>query len=506
MGLRAQVRKAWAYLSLMLLAAGAILSLILLAVRAFAIRQSYVLGRSRRERNRARCGAGWEAVPALGEASEQPTSRRVIPCAITCPEHRAPFVEERYHVPLDQCGGSALLVRIRPDPMVAAQAMRDCPTATTATATRGAVLFLHGFAQNHTAWHLPAHRSLLCFAAACGFDAFALEMRSAACRDTGAAPATCTYQLATDDVPQALRLVARLSGHPRAFLVGHSLGGLVACAAAGLHPGLVAGVAPLAGAYEFGRGMRASQPMRSLWLVGLGIWRALVGTGLVPRRLLVPSRLLGIAGGVLSWAGAQLTPSSCQVGLPRSFASAEDAAALRAFCASAFEDMPVGAANDLVRMALRCGAGVGGTSLQCWGRRRGAGGSKDVTDDALAAFEALEDMPVFVLCARDDGLAHWQDATACFHRSRSADKQCLVLGGPGPAQGGFSCDDARTATFPREHLPPGQQPAAGWEAARFGHVDILITQRAPSSTWLALLHWLGQKAAAEKGKAAAQGI
>ena len=99
----------------------------------------------------------------------------------------------------------------------------------------------------------------------------------------------------------------------------------MACAAAGLHPELVAGVAPLAGAYEFGRGMRASQPMRSLWLGGLGIWRALVGTGLVPRRLLVPSRLLGIAGGVLSWAGAQLTPSSCQVGLPRSFASAEDA-------------------------------------------------------------------------------------------------------------------------------------------------------------------------------------
>ena len=502
----------WAFL---LLGASAVVTLFF---RWLEMRRRYLAQRARRARCRMTVGPDWETPPPITAAACSPVRAHARPMSITCPEHRVRFIEELYHVPLDRCGGSALLVRIRlaADNDAAAAAAHgernsEAPppppppttTTTTTTTTRGAVLFLHGFAQNHRSWHAAGHRSLLCFAAAAGFDVFALDMRSAACRALGAAPAQGTWQLATDDVPQALRVVAAVSAHRRTFVVGHSLGGLVACAAAGLHPELVAGVAPLAGAYEFGRGMRASQPMRSLWLGGLGIWRALVGTGLVPRRLLVPSRLLGIAGGVLSWAGAQLTPSSCQVGLPRSFASAEDAAALRAFCASAFEDMPVGTANDLVRMALRCGAGVGGTSLQCWGRRRGVGGSKDVTDDALAAFEALEDMPVFVLCARDDGLAHWEDATACFHRSRSADKQCLVLGGLGPAQGGFSCDDARTAAFPREHLPPGQQPAAGWEAARFGHVDILITQRAPSSTWLALLHWLGQKAAAEKGKAAA---
>ena len=463
--------------------------------------------------------------------------------------------------------------------------MPPTTTPTTPPTTRGAVLFLHGFAQNHRSWHAAGHRSLLCFAAAAGFDVFALDMRSAACRALGAAPAQGTWQLATDDVPQALRVVGAVSAHQRAFVVGHSLGGLVACAAAGRHPELVAGVVPVAGAYHFGRAWFGSgQPwvVRALWRGGLAVFRAVFDSGLVPRRGLAPTRLLGRAGGVLGWAMshalplpgwaarnlARLMPASLQISLPGAFPPGPEAALLRSFCAESFEDMPLGTANDLVAMASRTAAGKGGRSLMAFdgrpkpkpapapaavgaaaaaaaadsadhraagaagaaapaaaaaaaaaadtpaddGSAAGAAAATTECSDGLAAFEAQVEVPLFVLCARDDGLAHWQDSLECFGRSASKDKQFLVLGrcgtgagdgdesegagGGGGGGGSFDCDAARTAKYPRALLPADQQPAPGWQEQRFGHLDILLGERAPSSSWLALLHWLGERAPA----------
>jgi pimeloyl-ACP methyl ester carboxylesterase len=381
----------WAFL---LLGASAVVTLFF---RWLEMRRRYLAQRARRARCRMTVGPDWETPPPITAAACSPVRAHARPMSITCPEHRVRFIEELYHVPLDRCGGSALLVRIRlaadNDAAAAAHGERNSEapppppplpptTTTTTTTTRGAVLFLHGFAQNHRSWHAAGHRSLLCFAAAAGFDVFALDMRSAACRALGAAPAQGTWQLATDDVPQALRVVAAVSAHRRTFVVGHSLGGLVACAAAGRHPELVAGVVPVAGAYHFGRAMRApGQPgvVRALWRGGLAAFRAVFGSGLVPRRLLVPTRLLGRLGGVLGWAMshalpgwlnlARLVPASLQISLPGAFPPGPEAALLRSFCAESFEDMPLGTANDLVAMASRTAAGEDGRSLMAFDGR-----------------------------------------------------------------------------------------------------------------------------------------
>ncbi len=135
----------------------------------------------------------------------------------------------------------------------AADARADEPVARP---TRGAVLLLHGFGQNRYAWHLPA-RSFSNYLAAEGFDVFNLDLRGhGRSRSLGARPPRELGEYVREDVPVAVAEVKKLSGHDRVFLVGHSLGGLIAYAAAPALEGSVAGVVSLGSPYQFTRGSR----------------------------------------------------------------------------------------------------------------------------------------------------------------------------------------------------------------------------------------------------------
>ncbi|MEP7123516.1 MAG: alpha/beta fold hydrolase [Byssovorax sp.] len=127
--------------------------------------------------------------------------------------------------------------------------------------TRAPVLLIHGYGQNRYAWHLPS-RSFSNHLAQSGFDVFNLDLRGhGRSRHLGARRPNHITDFVREDVPAAVDEVRRLSGNRPVFLVGHSLGGLIAYAAAGPLDGALAGVATLGSPYLFTKG---SWPLRVL--------------------------------------------------------------------------------------------------------------------------------------------------------------------------------------------------------------------------------------------------
>jgi pimeloyl-ACP methyl ester carboxylesterase len=130
-----------------------------------------------------------------------------------------------------------------------------------AAETRAPVLLIHGYGQNRYAWHLPS-RSFSNHLAQSGFDVFNLDLRGhGRSRHLGARRPNHITDFVREDVPAAVDEVRRLSGNRPVFLVGHSLGGLIAYAAAGPLEGAIGGVATLGSPYLFTKG---SWPLRVL--------------------------------------------------------------------------------------------------------------------------------------------------------------------------------------------------------------------------------------------------
>jgi polyhydroxyalkanoate synthase len=120
--------------------------------------------------------------------------------------------------------------------------------------TLAPVVLIHGYGQNRYAWHLPS-RSLFNYLARGGFDVFNLELRGhGRSRHLGARPPRHVTDFVEEDVPAALDEVQRLSGGRPVYLVGHSLGGLVAYASAAKLRDRVAGVVTLGSPYQFTKG------------------------------------------------------------------------------------------------------------------------------------------------------------------------------------------------------------------------------------------------------------
>jgi pimeloyl-ACP methyl ester carboxylesterase len=120
--------------------------------------------------------------------------------------------------------------------------------------TRAPVLLIHGFGQNRYAWHLPA-RSFANHLACAGFDVFNLELRGhGRSRHMGARRCRGIADYVREDLPRAIDEVQRLSQGRPIWVVGHSLGGLVAYAAAPALGGAVAGIASIGSPYHFTRG------------------------------------------------------------------------------------------------------------------------------------------------------------------------------------------------------------------------------------------------------------
>ncbi len=120
--------------------------------------------------------------------------------------------------------------------------------------TLAPVLLVHGFGQNRYSWHLPA-RSFANHLARAGFDVFNLDLRGhGRSRDFGSRRSRGLEDYVCEDIPAAVNEVRLQSGRRPVWLVGHSLGGLVAYAAAPALGRSVAGVASIGSPYDFARG------------------------------------------------------------------------------------------------------------------------------------------------------------------------------------------------------------------------------------------------------------
>lgn len=97
------------------------------------------------------------------------------------------------------------------------------------------IVLCHGLSNNHRFLEFQAPHSLAAALADAGFECFTVELRGAG----NAAPAPlgtradgCIDDYVKFDVPALVHFAARQAGAEKAFWVGHSLGGLVALAAA----------------------------------------------------------------------------------------------------------------------------------------------------------------------------------------------------------------------------------------------------------------------------------
>lgn len=119
---------------------------------------------------------------------------------------------------------------------------------------RTPLLLLHGFGQNRLAWHQP-QRSLVNHLCAEGFEVFNAELRGhGRSRRAGAKPSHTLAHAVNEDLPAALELAARHGPSGRCFMLGHSLGGIVAYAVAARGHARIAGVVTLGAPLVFGRG------------------------------------------------------------------------------------------------------------------------------------------------------------------------------------------------------------------------------------------------------------
>jgi polyhydroxyalkanoate synthase len=124
-------------------------------------------------------------------------------------------------------------------------------TRVDAPAPSVPVLLVHGFGQNRRAWHLPS-RSFANHLAAEGFDVFNIDLPGKGLAHT-ANPGTSWIAAATEHLPACLDAALGATESPYAFVLGHSQGGLAACALAGLAPS-IRGVGALACPFALGRG------------------------------------------------------------------------------------------------------------------------------------------------------------------------------------------------------------------------------------------------------------
>jgi pimeloyl-ACP methyl ester carboxylesterase len=225
------------------------------------------------------------------------------------------------------------------------------------------VLLLHGIAMNRRAMDLDLPgRSLAASLAGAGFDCFALDLRGHGASRAGAPRGWTLDHYLGEDLPAALDAVRAATGAPRAFLVGHSQGALLALATAALRPERVAGVVALAPAIRPGP---TSRQLRLLALLArLRLTRLLL-------RLVAP-----LAGG---WQ-----PRLADLAVHR---GALEPFAYRRMLMNAMEDLPPGVVAQF--RALAAGGGLGA----------------DARLADLPAALARAGAPALFVAAPEDGLA-----------------------------------------------------------------------------------------------------
>ena len=297
------------------------------------------------------------------------------------------------------------------------------------TSTKGAVLLVHGYGQNRYAWHLPS-RSFANFLAADGYDVFNLDLRGhGRSRHLGAHPPRDLAAYVREDIPASVEEEQRLTGHPRIFLVGHSLGGLLSYAAAPRLAGEVAGVVTLGSPYHFTRGSR--------FLSAFGTAMLTLDRTLKLEADALPFKDLGEVMRL-----ARVFIESPIFPLP-----------IRGYAPKSLEPRVLGEhmslAMDRGSVAVLRSMFLRAAEARASGHRLG------VLYGFASAFEQLEDLPLLVIAGSEDGLAPPEAVRPAYERSASRDKTYRV--------------------FPR------------------GHIDILVGREAPLTIWPLVSHWLGAR-------------
>jgi alpha-beta hydrolase superfamily lysophospholipase len=265
---------------------------------------------------------------------------------------------------------------------------------------RTPLLLMHGFGQNRYAWHLSS-RSLANHLAAEGFDVFNLDFRGhGRSRRIGATRARGIDDYVQHDVPAAVRELSAITGNARVFALGHSLGGLLACAAASTIVDALAGIVAVAPPYRFARGNRT--------LVAFShAAEALANVGVLPRGPgLIPVRWIGRWLHLYRHAwNTRLLPIPVRAWHP----GALEPELLREYLLRSFDSATWGTLLQITRLATS-------------GELR----SLDGTIDYGARFEAC-DLPLLVIAGDRDLLAPPASVRPLYDRSRSNDKTYRIV-------------------------------------------------------------------------------
>ncbi len=260
-----------------------------------------------------------------------------------------------------------------------------------------AVLLTHGFGQNRYTWHLPG-RSFVNHLARAGFDVFNLEFRGhGRSRTMGTRAAANADAYIHEDLPAALAEVLRISARPRAFLVGHSLGGLVAYASAPALRESLLGVVTLGAPYAFGQGNPVLLALTRA--LGFVLPRAL---GHAPLPMTLVQQMFSAGRGL--W-NSPLLPSPIRAWAPGRF----EAHILDEYLRLAFDVATLG---ELLQT-------VASGSLGRWA-------SADGSINYARAWEAL-DLPILVIAGSLDLLAPVASVRPAFDRSVSTDRSLQVF-------------------------------------------------------------------------------
>jgi len=256
----------------------------------------------------------------------------------------------------------------------------------------GALLLTHGFGQNRYAWHLPG-RSFVNHLAAAGWDVFNLDLRGHGRSGAlGSRPCAAIDDYIHHDLPAALDATLAVSGEASAFLLGHSLGGLVGYAAASTLGPRVKGIVTLGSPYAFGRGNRL------LLELARGLVRV---TSALDARAKVPMRFVQrwFRGQQGLWDHPRL-PLPVRAWHPESL----EPALLEDYLRLAFDRATFGELASVV---------ASGTA--------GRFASVDGAIDYAAAWESC-DLPTLVIAGTRDLLAPEDSVYPAYERSRSRDK------------------------------------------------------------------------------------
>lgn len=266
--------------------------------------------------------------------------------------------------------------------------------------TKGAVVLIHGFAQNRYTWH-TSERSMSAYLADEGWDVFVAELRGhgRSRRFTHLRPRMLDDHV-REDFPAFVREATTLSGHDRVFLVGHSMGGLLSYAAAAtVLREKVKGIVTVGSPYRFGAGNVA--------MVGLGKAVALLHyTGLLDKAPMLPTGHAGrLLRAVRPLHDNRLYPPQVRGWKPGSI----ETSALSEFLGRSFEAVNVRVTTDLM-----------------YGGERSTVGAQTGQLDYSAAWRAL-DLPTLIVAGSEDALAPPRAVRRAFDDSNAQDKTYRVF-------------------------------------------------------------------------------